>query len=121
MNQHKAEAIFVSCIDFRLQEFISNWITKNLAPRAFDKVALAGGVKDFNTILKQVKIARDLHHIKKVVLVNHEDCGAYGKEGTFKRHVHDLKHAKDKIENLYPDLEVKIYYLHLDGEFEEIS
>lgn len=121
MNGHQAESIIVTCIDFRLQEAINRWISENFAPKTYDRVALAGGVKNLDTIMGQIKIAHHLHHINKVVLVNHEDCGAYGAESTPEKHAEDLKNAKDKVKEFYPDLEVEIYYLHLDGTFEFMS
>ena len=117
MDTHQAESIIITCIDFRLQEAINRWIAQNFAPKTFDRVALAGGVKNLESILEQIKIAHRLHHIKKVVLINHEDCGAYGKEGTPKKHAEDLKNAKTKIHEQFPDLEVGTYYLHLNGTF----
>lgn len=120
MANHKAEAVIVTCIDFRLQEYIDKWISKNFKPGTFDRVALGGGVKNIDVILDQVKISNDLHHINQVIYINHEDCGAYGTESTREKHSHDLKKAKAKIKASYPNLEVKAYYLHLNGEFELI-
>ena len=116
---YKAKVLIATCIDYRLQSSINKWIAENLEPDTFDRVALGGGVKNLEIILEQVKIGNDLHHIDKVILVNHEDCGAYGAEGTPKKHASDLKSAKEKISSLYPNLEIQTYYLHLNGEFEE--
>lgn len=116
-----AEALVVTCIDFRIQEYINNWISQNFNPKTFDRVALAGGVKNLDTILGQIDIAVELHHIKKVVLINHEDCGAYGDASTPERHAADLKNAKITIKEKYPDLDVVTYYLNLDGTFESIN
>lgn len=113
MNNHTCEAVIVTCIDFRFQEYINNWISENFQPKTYDRVAIAGGVFDFNCVLKQVEISKRLHRIKKVVLINHEDCGAYGETGTAEKHADDLKNAASKIKNQYPDLEVATYYLHL--------
>lgn len=115
MNDHQAEAIVVTCIDFRLQEAINKFISEHFAPKTFDRVALGGGVKNLDTILTQIDIAVRLHHIKKVVLVNHEDCGAYGAEGNPQKHAEDLRNATSRIKQQFPDLEVETYYLHLDG------
>ncbi len=120
MNDHTAQALIATCIDFRLQEAINNWIAQNFAPKTFDRVALGGGVKNLETILGQIEIAHRLHHIKKVVLINHEDCGAYGAESTPEKHTQDLREAKAKVKQTYPDLEVETYYLHLDGTFEPV-
>lgn len=114
---HKAEALIVTCIDFRLQEAINQWISQNFSPKTFDRVALAGGVKNLDIIMGQIEIAKRLHGIKKVVLINHEDCGAYGDEGTEEKHRDDLHVAKEKIQSKFPDLAVDTYYLHLNGTF----
>lgn len=120
MNDHHCEALIVTCIDFRFQEYINNWISANFAPKTFDRVAFAGGVKNLEIILGQIEIARRLHHIKKVVLINHEDCGAYGETGTPEKHAEDLKNAASTIRQKFPDLAVETYYFHLDGIFEPI-
>ncbi len=120
MNKHIAEVVIITCIDFRFQEYINNWISQNFSPKSFDRVAIAGGVFDFNYVLKQVEISKRLHHVKKAILINHEDCGAYGESGTAQKHAEDLKNAASKIKRQYPDLKVDSYYLHLDGTFEQI-
>lgn len=118
---HMADAIIITCIDFRFQEYIDAWLKKNFKKYMFDRVALAGGVFDFYSILKQVEISHRLHQTKKAILVNHEDCGAYGKEGNFKQHKNDLIEAEKKLEALFPDVDVETYYLTLKGKFREIS
>jgi carbonic anhydrase len=116
---HNCDAIIISCIDFRFQKFIEEWEAKNLGESKFDRVALAGGIFDLYTILKQVELSYKLHSIKKVILVNHEDCGAYGAAGTYEMHTNDLGEAKAILYKLYPKLEVDTYYLHLEGNFEK--
>lgn len=118
MSDHSCEAVIVTCIDFRFQEFINNWISEKFAPKTFDRIAIAGGVFDFPYVQKQIEISKRLHHIKKAVLINHEDCGAYGEAGTTEKHAQDLKNAASKIKDIFSDLEVETYYLHLDGSFE---
>ncbi len=117
---HNAQALIATRIDYRLQDEIAEWISENFEDDTYDRVALAGDVKFLDAILGQVKIAHDLHHIKKVVFINHEDCGAYGADGTFEKHVHDLKKAKEEVIEKYPEVEVETYYLHLNGEFEKV-
>lgn len=120
MGDHSCEAVIVSCIDFRFQDYINKWIVEHFHPKTFDRIAFAGGVKSLDTILGQIEISERLHHIKKVILINHEDCGAYGDTGTTAKHVQDLKEAKDQIKQQFPNLDVESYYLHLDGQFESI-
>ena len=118
---HITEAIVVHCIDFRFQQFLDPWLQNKLGNGNYDRVSLAGGVFNFDAILEQVKISKELHEIEKVILVNHEECGAYGDMDTYERHKEDLERAKLKIETLFPDLNVEIYYLHLNGTFEQLS
>lgn len=121
MELHYCKTIIITCIDFRFQDLIDKWLDKNFSPKTYDRVAFAGGVLNLDVDLKQIEIAYSLHHIKEVVLINHEDCGAYGGEGTYQKHVEDLTNASKKIELLFPKLKVKTFYLHLDGTFEEIK
>jgi carbonic anhydrase len=118
---HTTDTIVITCIDFRFQRYINTWLKYVMKSFEYDRVALAGGIFDLYSILKQVEISNKLHHIKKVILMNHEDCGAYGKEGTYERHVADLEQAEAVIEKLYPKLDVSCYYIMLDGTFKNIS
>jgi carbonic anhydrase len=118
---HICDAIVVCCIDFRFQKFIRKWTDKNLKGKTFDMVGFAGSTKDLETVMKQIDISVRLHQIKKVVLIHHEECGAYGAESTPKRHATDLKKAKSEILSKYPTLEVLLYYLHLDGTFDKVK
>ncbi|MFO3797985.1 MAG: carbonic anhydrase [Anaerolineales bacterium] len=120
MSAH-THALVVHCIDFRLQKYLDPWLLERFGYDHFDRVSLAGGVFDFYAVLRQIEISDRLHHIKKVVLINHEDCGAYGQEDSYARHKADLEEAKRKIEALFPHLDVETYYLHLDGKFEPLS
>ena len=121
MEKHRCKAIVVTCIDFRFQQYIEAWEKENLSEYSFDKVALAGAIFDFFTVIKQIDASHKLHGVKKVVLINHEDCGAYGQLGTYQRHKHDLLEAKKKIGAVFPTIEVTTLYLHINGEFEVIT
>ncbi|MCK6582695.1 MAG: hypothetical protein L6Q49_06300 [Anaerolineales bacterium] len=115
------DALVVHCMDYRLQKFIQPWITVRFGYDNFDIISLAGSVHDYEMVLKYVQLAVQIHTIETVCLINHEDCRAYGREGTYKRHKHDLIDAQKKIQALFPHLKVETFYLHLDGTFEPIS
>ena len=117
----RCDALVVHCMDYRLQKFLHPWILRRFGADNFDIISLAGGVHDYEMVLKYVQLAVQIHSIKQVVLINHEDCRAYGRDGTYKRHKHDLMDAEQKIEALFSDLDVETFYLHLDGTFELIS
>ena len=118
---HQCESIVVHCMDYRLQSFINQWLETNLPNSSYDRAVIAGGVYDVYDVIRQVDIAARLHGVKKVILINHEDCGMYGTAGTEERHDEDLKNAEDKIKRLFPHLEVDTYYLNLDGTFQQNS
>lgn len=118
---HTCDAIVVSCIDFRFQKYIKDWTDDTLKGKTYDYVGFAGSSKDLATIVNQVDISVRLHSIKEVYVMHHEECGAYGAESTPERHAEDLRKAKQEILQKYADLKVSIYYLHLDGAFEEIN
>jgi len=117
---HTCDAMVVACIDFRFQKFIRDWTDKTLAGKTFDLVGFAGGTKDLNTVMGQLDISVHLHHITQLVLIHHEECGAYGTESTPERHASDLRIARETVLAKYPGLIVDLYYLHLNGAFEKV-
>ena len=115
------DALVVHCMDYRLQKFLQPWITVRFGYDNFDIISLAGSVHDYEMVLKYVQLAVQIHTIQTVCLINHEDCRAYGREGTYKRHRHDLRETCKKLNALFPALTVEAFYLHLDGTFEPIQ
>jgi carbonic anhydrase len=115
------DALVVHCMDYRLQKFLQPWITVRFGYDNFDIISLAGAVHDYEMVLKYVQLAVQIHSIETVCLINHEDCRAYGREGTYKRHRQDLLSTAIKISALFPVLKVETFYLHLDGAFEPIE
>lgn len=118
---HKCNAIVVSCIDFRFQKYIRHWLDKNLKDKTYDYVGFAGSTKELDTILKQIAISVRLHNIKEIILIHHEECGAYGSESTPKKHTRELQKAKKAILAKYPHLTIDLYFLRLSGAFEKVN
>ena len=119
MVAHTCEAVVVHCIDFRLQKFLNDWLAKRFGVSGYDRISWAGGVRELAIVQGQIETSRRLHDVKRAILINHEDCGAYGPLGTKERHVSDLAYAEHAIQFLH--LEVEKYFLHLNGEFERIT
>ncbi len=120
MADHSCEVLVIHCMDYRLQKYLNDWLDKNPGTGNYDRVGIAGGVLDIYLVLKHIELSVRLHKIRRVILVNHEDCGAYGPAGTFERHRADLIEAERKIQALYLGLIVDKYYLKLDGAFEQV-
>lgn len=121
MSTHTCDALVVCCIDFRFQKYIHAWLDREMKDKTYDLVGYAGSTKNLSAIIEQVKISKSLHHISQAVLIHHEDCGAYGAESTLERHTQDLHKAKDEIHKLYPDIDIVLLYLHLDGQMDKVK
>jgi len=118
MRGHKAEALVVHCLDFRFQEAFAKFLKlRNFA--GCDIVSVAGGVKDWSQVEKQVEIAVKLHEVDKVILINHRHCGAYGEDlqinpqEEFEKHKQDLKETAQKIMEKYPQLLVETWFAEM--------
>ncbi len=127
MSAHACDALVVFCIDFRFQRYLRKWTDKNLKNQTFDLVGFAGSTKNIRSVMKQINLSIKLHNVKKVILINHEDCGAYGAENfpdtikEFARHREDLTRASKKIHKLYPEISIDTFFLHLNGWFDIIK
>ncbi len=116
----RCDTLVVSCMDFRLQAFLDPWLATTLGYGNYDRVAIAGGVKDQDSVLAHVDLAVRLHAVRLVLLLNHEDCGAYGAAGTLARHQADLRATRARIQAVHPGLAVACGYLRLDGVFAHV-
>lgn len=107
---------------------------KELSLSAFDFPSLPGAAKAINesaendVSMQCISVPCELHHAKKIVIVNHEDCGAYGgskehetQEAEQKFHEEELKKAEAKLKEKYPDKEYILIYAKLDGGKENIE
>lgn len=124
------DAVVISCIDFRFWRSIVSFVENELGIEDFDFPSMPGAAKAINEGKEGempdlcVNIPIDLHHVKKVVVINHEDCGAYGgsskfdhnKEREMEFHRWRLGLAKRKILKKHPDKEVILAYAKILDE-----
>jgi hypothetical protein len=129
---HSCEAVVLTCIDFRFWRETLDFVEKELGIRTFDFPSLPGSAKAINEsngedlAMSCISVPVDLHHVQKIIVVNHQDCGAYGGSEKFngndeeeqKFHEEELKKAKDKILAKYPDKEIILIYVKLVDEKE---
>lgn len=124
---HAAKAVVVRCIDFRFVKDTAAFLKSLGYDGAYDDVSVAGAVKsladpydpaDTEFLYRQIAIARKLHGVQDIILINHTDCGAYGGAGTFAsveeergRHHRDLLKAKEMIEHRWPDAKLMVILL----------
>lgn len=121
-SRYSCDNLVISCIDFRIQPVISAWLHDTFPHATYDYASFAGSVKELSFAEKQIEISESLHKIKQLILIEHEDCGAYGHvENARELQMSDLRKAKKRLQSLYPQLEIRPFYLHVSGVFEEIQ
>lgn len=125
-NVHDCEAVVLGCIDFRFWEAMISFAKNELEIKSFDLATVAGGAKEIvehNELIDglEINIPVSLHHVGKVVVVNHSDCGAYGglkrfsgdREAEFIFHKSELLKAKDYILKKHSSIEVILAFARL--------
>jgi len=125
---HNSKALVISCIDFRFQSQVRKFLIDRGLEDNYDLVCTAGSIKSVDDhLVKQIKISSDLHHIEEIILINHQDCGAYGLEVTgneeMEIHKKDLIKAKNIISQDFPSItrdNISLYYFKLDGTSDRI-
>lgn len=133
------QALGVTCIDYRVVRYAVDFFKGLGLERDYDDLALAGASlaavspkfpKSNAAFWDQLAIAKELHHIKKVVFLDHRACGAY--EVAFgNNHADDppretaqhksvMLAAKTALTQMQPDLAAEFYLMALDGKAERI-
>lgn len=124
IKHHTASAIIFACIDWRLHPKIETDFQKKYG--RFDLCATAGAIKGFfdpaakNYFLKQIEISQKLHHIKKVVLTIHRDCGAYGGSKSFVNADDEYRRAKTELGKAEKIILKKFPHLQILKQFIEL-
>jgi carbonic anhydrase len=133
-------ALAITCIDYRLVDDAVRFFDSRHMTNDYDQVSLAGaslaGVSDKfpssnAAFWDQIGIAAQLHHIKKVIVVDHRDCGAfkvafgndYRGEGAAETAQHKtvMEQVKTKLAETHPDLGSEFYLMALNGKAERIA
>jgi len=134
------EALLLSCMDYRLVEDTERYMAGRGLRKKYDHVILAGAslgavTEKFpawnKTFWEHLDVAIDLHHITKVILLDHRDCGAYkvvlGEDFAKDRaketgvHATQLRELKKQILAKQPKLAVEMLLMSLDGKVEPIA
>ena len=128
-SAHNARAFLVTCMDFRFLDDEIEYMKEHGYDVNYDIFVLAGVSIGINqtkypewekTLYNHIEISKTLHHIEKVVLLDHLDCGAYktfapgfsGEEEEREIHLKQLETAAKKIKEKFPDLKVVCKIMH---------
>lgn len=131
MEKHHCSTVVVGCVDFRFREANDAFVEDGLGETDFDTLNFPGGGKNFvedtperESFVKAIeKVCVDLHGVRRIVLLNHWDCGAYGGSKHFHgaaeeeaKHRTDLERAKEFLQGRFPDLEIITAFNKPEGE-----
>jgi hypothetical protein len=131
--------LLLSCMDLQLEE-AGDATVKDPLPRRYDHMALAGASLGAvttrfphwgRTFYEHLALARAIHGVRRVVLLDHRDCEAYERllalgladDRSREREVH-LAHQQKlrrKIHALDPSIQVDCWLLSVDGRVEDMS
>jgi carbonic anhydrase len=134
-----ADALLLSCMDYRLMDEIERYMTKRGLRDKYDHVVLAGAalgaMNDKFPAWGQIfwdhlDVAKKLHNINRVIIIDHRDCGAYkvilgedfSKDVEKETTVHATQMAKlaQAITQKNPELKVELLLMDLCGEVETL-
>jgi carbonic anhydrase len=134
------EAMVVSCIDPRFQLPVSKYAARRHLTGKYSHFVFAGAAigvvatafQDWHkTFWDNLAATIQLHNIKKVIAINHRDCGAakiaYGeaavatKEAETETHRKALAEFRKQVNEKHPALGVETGLMGLNGKFERLG
>ncbi|WP_247893489.1 carbonic anhydrase [Azospirillum endophyticum] len=134
------DTLLLSCMDYRLMGHVAGYMNARNMQANYDHVILAGASLGALTDKKpawgdafwdHVAVAKELHHIKRLIVMDHRDCGAYkvflgmdlSPDPAKESEVHGqyLSKLKTMVRERHPDLEVELLLMGLDGKVEKLA
>lgn len=134
-EKHQCNAAILWCFDNRFDLGFRKFL-KRIGVVNFDPIKVAGGAKflasperetDREFLLEQIRKSIRLHGTRRVILMVHSDCGAYGglaggfhgdAEAEAAHHETELQHAATKLLEAIPGIEVRGYFVDFEGVWE---
>jgi hypothetical protein len=131
-EKYLCDAAVLWCFDNRFDLGFRKFL-KRIGVINFDPIKVAGGAKslaspehesDREFLLDQIRKSIKLHGTRRVILMLHSDCGAYGGlAGGFRgdtqaeadHHQRELQLAADTLLKAVPGLEVQGYFVDFEG------
>ena len=132
----KYQAMVLSCIDPRFQSIVFNYLKKKKLSGKYSLFTIAGSAigvtankfkKWHKTFWDNIETSIKLHQIKKLIVINHRDCGAakiingnklLDKSNETKIHKNSFKKIKLKFKKKYPKLKIELKLISLNKKIE---
>ena len=132
-------ALALTCIDYRIVDEAVTFFHGKNRTKDYDLVALAGASlaavspkfpSSNAAFWDHVGIAKQLHHVKKVIVVDHRECGAYkvafgkdykdGRAPEVAQHRAVMNQVKARLAKSHPDLASEFYLMDVDGKTQRV-
>ena len=132
----KYQAMVLSCMDPRFQPIVFNYLKKKKLSGKYSAFTIAGSAigvtankfkKWHKVFWDNFKTSVKLHNIKKLIVINHRDCGAakiiigkkeFSKINETRVHKHSFQKIKKIFKKRYPKLKIELKLISLDKKIE---
>lgn len=119
-------ALVICCKDYRYVQAIQRFVRKR-GVRWYDLKATAGGLRALQDaprivrqwILRDVRLVYRLHGIRRIIIVQHQDCAAYGGSQAFKSfhdeqafHRRQFQRARRLLRRTFPGVRIEGFFAH---------
>jgi carbonic anhydrase-like protein len=134
------EALVLNCIDYRLVNEVTTLMNERRMTNEYDQMILAGATLGVatdkfpawaQTFWEHLAVSVQLHQIKRVIAIDHRDCGAYklafnqdfGADPVAETAIHTqvMTAFQAMVKEKQPALEVETWLMALDGKVEAIG
>ena len=131
-EKYHCDAAILWCFDNRFELGFRKFL-KRIGVNSSDPIKIAGGAKcmaspehetDREFVLEQIRKSMRLHGTRRVILMLHSDCGAYGgltagfggdAAAEALHHERELQRAATNLGAAIPGIEVQGYFVDFDG------
>ena len=131
------KAMVLSCIDPRFQPIVYNYLKRKKLKGKYSSFTMAGssiGVtatkfkRWHKTFWDNIDTSIKLHQIKKLIVINHRDCGAakiinrnkeFSRINETKIHKESFKKIKKIFKKKYPKLSIELNIISLNTRIEK--
>ena len=132
----KYKAMVLSCIDPRFQPIVYNYLKKKKLIGKYSSFTIAGSAIGVTTnkfkrwhkvFWENFDISVKLHNIKKLIVINHRDCGVakimngkkeFSKINETEVHKNSFKNIKKIFRQKYPKLKIELKIISLNRKVE---
>ena len=131
------KAMVLSCMDPRFQPIVYNYLKKKNLNGKYSSFTIAGAAigvtatkfkKWHKTFWDNIDTSIKLHNISKLIVINHQDCGAakiingkkvFSKFNEQKIHNNSFKKIKKVFKKKYPKLNIELNIISLNKKIKK--